>query len=273
MRSIIYLRGGGDLATGIGLRLHRAGLAVMVAELPEPLVVRRKAAFAEAVFAGQTEVEGVAALRVDDLPSAWSAVQAGLIPVLVDPFAAVLPDLRREAEALILIDGRMTKRPPEPDLLTAVDLMIGLGPGFTAGLDCHAVIETNRGHRLGRVIWSGSAQVDTGLPESVNGQIGSRVLRAPCTGVLTGRAEIGDLVRPGQILAEVSGVPVVAPFAGALRGLLHSGLRVAAGMKIGDLDPRNDPAYSRLVSDKSLAVGGGVLEAILAKPELRRRLW
>jgi xanthine dehydrogenase accessory factor len=152
-------------------------------------------------------------------------------------------------------------------------LAIGLGPGFQAGLDCHAVIETNRGPALGRVIWQGGAQDDTGIPERVGAYRSERVLRAPAAGVLDAVAEIGALLAEGDLVARVGVAEVRAPFHGVLRGLLHPGLEVRTGEKIGDLDPRGDPALCWLVSDKALAVGGGVLEAILSRPALRPLLW
>jgi xanthine dehydrogenase accessory factor len=172
----------------------------------------------------------------------------------------------------VLVDARMTKRPPERDAPDA-DLVIGLGPGFRAGENCHAVIETNRGHCMGRVIWHGAAEEDTGVPEHVVNQGVRRVLRAPADGFLEAQAQIGDHLEPGQLVAKIEGHHLRAPFRGVLRGLLYPGLRVVQGMKVGDVDPRDNPAYVRLVSDKSLAVGGGVLEAILSRPELRPCLW
>jgi xanthine dehydrogenase accessory factor len=166
----------------------------------------------------------------------------------------------------------MTKRPPDLDR-EAASLTIGLGPGFVAGVNCHAVIETNRGHSLGRVIWQGPAEADTGEPEAVGERRAERVLRAPADGILEASAEICDILEPGQEIIRVAGLAVRAPFRGVLRGLLHPGMLVRAGLKIGDLDPRADPRFCTLVSDKALAIGGGVLEAILSRPELRPRLW
>ena len=268
MSAIILIRGGGDLASGSALRLHLAGLQVVITELPQPLVVRRLVAFAEAVYTSQTSVEGVVARRVDDLHSVQAVLNKGEIAVLVDPEA----ESRRQFRPLVLIDGRMTKQ--QPDLgLNVAELVIGLGPGFTAGVDCHAVIETQRGHNLGRVIWQGSARPDSGIPESVAGHGDDRILRSPADGILQVRAVIGDHLEPGQPVASVSGQAVTAPFRGVLRGLAYPGLKVQCGVKIGDVDPRDDPSYCHLVSDKSLAVAGGVFEAILSHPVLRARLW
>lgn len=265
--SLVLIRGGGDLASGAAWRLHRAGFRVVITEIEQPLAVRRLVSFAEAVYRGEFSVEGVTAVRAESTARALELLTAGHIPVLVDPDA-------RCAEALrpaVIVDARMLKRDPGATMPSA-ELVIGLGPGFTAGVNCHAVIETNRGHNLGRVYWQGSAQPDTGLPERVAQYQAERVVRAPCDGVLTGLAEIGDLLQAGQPVAEISGMVVPAPFSGVLRGLMHPGLVVETGLKIADVDPRGDPAYCSHISDKSLAIGGGVLEAILSKPALRALL-
>ncbi len=268
---IVVLRGGGDLASGVALRLYRAGLRVVISELAHPLAIRRLVSFAEAIPEGEITVEGVTARRVSDPNEALRILQVlatGIIPVLIDPDGLVIPTLHPH----VVVDARMLKRnveaPPTP-----VHLVIGLGPGFVAGENCHVVIETKRGHTLGRVIWEGSAVQDSGIPEPVASREVERVLRSPQTGVLEAQVEIGSHVENGQLVAEVGGMPVNAPFSGVLRGLLHAGFKVAAGQKIGDVDPRDDPSYCSMVSDKSLAIGGGVLEAILSRADLRPHLW
>jgi xanthine dehydrogenase accessory factor len=267
MTALILIRGGGDLASGVAVRLHRAGLQVVITELPQPLAVRRTVSFAEAVYAGQITIEEVTGRAVGD-PAEPARVRelvaTGHIPVLADPdcecAAALLP--------LAIVDARMTKRPPEP-LPYMPRLHIGLGPGLNAPGDVHAVIETRRGLTLGRVIWNGTSAPDTTQPEGDR----RRVLRAPGDGILEARAGIGDHLETGQAIATIRGVEVRAPFAGTLRGLIHPGVAVAAGMKVGDIDARDDPALCYLVSDKALAVGGGVLEALLTLPDVRRKLW
>lgn len=267
-RGIVLVRGGGDLASGVVLRLTRAGLRILVTELPHPLVVRRSVAFAEAVHRGRTYVEEVLGQRVDSPDEANAVWDAGGVPVLVDEAARV----RETVLPTVLVDGRMAKR--SPDLgMDAAPLVIGLGPGFIAGENCHAVIETQRGHTLGRVIWAGAPEPDTGVPETVLAQDVERVLRAPAAGKLRAFVEIGQRVEPGERLAAVNGHAIRAPFRGVLRGILFPGTSVTTGMKIGDLDPRGDPEYCRLVSDKALAIGGGVLEAILSQPAIRPQLW
>ncbi len=268
---IVLIRGGGDLASGVAYRLHRAGLRVVITELPEPLAVRRLVSFAEAIYRGEIIIEGVTGRRVDDYSDTLRILQVftrGQIPVIIDPPAKAIQALH----PTVVVDARMTKHRAEL-IPTPVKLIIGLGPGFIAGENCHAVIETRRCHMLGRVIWQGGSEPNTGVPDPVDGRSAERVLRAPAEGVLTAFVDIGDHVEPGQTIAEVSGQPVVAPFAGVLRGLIHPGITVKQGMKIGDVDPRDDPRYCTLISDKSLAIAGGVLEAILSRPELRPAFW
>ena len=263
----VAIRGGGDLATGVAVRLHRAGFSVLILEIEQPLAVRRLVAMAEAVYAGHVVVEGIEGRRADSLDEVPLLLRDGVIPVLVDAKGVSLPVL----QPAVIVDGRMRKAPSELPL-DAAHLIIGLGPGFEAGVDCHAVIETRRGHHLGRILWQGRASPDTKIPEAVEGYAVDRVLRAPRSGVMKGLAPIGSLVRQGDVLLAINRLQVMAPFDGALRGLLHDGLRVDRGMKVGDLDPRREAQFCHEVSDKALAVGGAALEAILFRPELRRRL-
>lgn len=254
---LILVRGGGDLGTGVAYRLHRAGFTVMVTDLAQPTCVRRAVAFAEAMYTGSITVEGVTAVRVDDPMLGMAHVIMREIPVVVDD-RSVLERMRPP----LVVDARLAKHNLGTRLHDA-KLVIGLGPGFTAGLDCHAVVETNRGHHLGRVLWEGTAEADTGQPEPVRGFAGERVLRAPAAGVLMARLTIGDAVEAGDIIATVNGQSITAPFSGVLRGLVHDGLTVTAGMKVGDLDPRAVRENCFTISDKARAIGGGVLEAIL----------
>ncbi len=268
---IVLIRGGGDLATGVAFRLLRAGLKVVITELPQPLAVRRSVAFAQAVFSGEVTVEGIQARRVADATDTLRVLQVlakGQVPVLVDPAATAALTMH----PTVIVDARLIKQPPEP-LKHQAQLYIGLGPGFVAGENCHAVVETMRGHSLGRVIWRGAAEADTGVPEAVSGLQKERVLRAPADGVFAAVVEIGAHLEPGQLIASIGEAQVCAPFAGMLRGLLQPGLVAQTGQKIGDLDPRDDPALCTRISDKALAVGGGVMEAILSRAELRPLLW
>lgn len=263
----VLIRGGGDLASGVALRLHRAGIKVLITELANPLAVRRAVSFAEAVFEGEHIVEGVKAKLVEASQlSAWD--EADTIPVLVDPNADILSSLVFP----VVIDARLIKQTPDP-LQADVPLHIGLGPGFSAGSNSHAVIETRRSHTLGRVIWDGATQPDSGQPEGDS----RRVLRAPSDGVVIAHASIGDILEEGQVIAEIENksqkLKIQSPFDGALRGLIREGMTVTNGLKIGDVDPRGDRSACFLVSDKALAIGGGVLEAILSRVEIRKLLY
>jgi xanthine dehydrogenase accessory factor len=255
---LVVVKGAGDLATGVIHRLHRAGMTVIATELAQPLVIRRAVAFASAVYEGSWEVEGIVARRVADEAAMERALAAGETPVWIDPEAQIV---RRLGPAAV-VDAIVAKRNTGTTLADA-PVVVALGPGFAAGQDCHVVIETSRGHDLGRVIFCGQALPDTGVPGKVGGETARRVLRAPAGGLLVGRRQIGDRVRAGEPVAEVAGQPVVAQLDGVLRGLLHDGLTVRAGYKVGDVDPRAVVEHCFTISDKARAIGGSVLEAIL----------
>jgi xanthine dehydrogenase accessory factor len=266
---LVLVRGGGDLATGVALRLYRAGLKVVITELAQPLAVRRAVSFAEAVYEGQHTVEGVTA-RLVEQDQIQASLDAGEIPVLVDANADILLSTYLFH---VVVDARLMKSPPGP-LPVEVPLHIGLGPGFHAGYDCHAVIETRRSHTLGRVYWNGTTQPDSGEPDGDP----RRVLRAPSDGIVIGLKHIGDHCKEGETIASIrvdqySNTQISSPFDGVLRGIARDGLSVTKGLKIGDVDPRNDLSACFLVSDKALAIGGGVLEAILSREEIRKNLW
>ena len=218
----VLIRGAGDIASGIALRLHRAGMQVVMTDLPAPTAIRRTVCFSQAILLGEMTVEDVTARRADSVEEAESLLRRGLIPVVV-----------------------------------------GIGPGFTAGEDCHAVVETMRGHTLGRVIYRGSALPNTNIPGLIGGYAGERVLRAPADGIFCQKLEIGAVVRAGDIAGEVDGELMKCTIDGVLRGILADGTPVFKGMKSGDVDPRCKPEYCTTASDKALAVGGGVLEAVL----------
>ena len=264
----ILIRGGGDLSSGAALRLFRAGFSILITEVEQPLAVRRTVSFSEAVYSGQISVEGLTAQRIVRMDEIQNVLGDGKIAVLVDPEASSQKQWRPH----VIVDGRMRKVPSELTI-DKVPLVIGLGPGFAAGVDCHAVIETQRGPHLGRVIWRGSASPDTGIPERVGAAQHERVLRAPKDGFFQSVVEIGQMVTTGSILADVDGMEICAPFSGLIRGLIHSGVRVQKGTKVGDLDPRNDRKLAFEISDKALAIGGAVLEAILSRTDLRPLLW
>ena len=256
--AVVVIKGAGDLASGVILRLHRAGLRVIATEIEQPTTVRRTVAFSEAIYCGEVEVEGLRARKLNDcndIPQAWSE---GVVPVLVDPWAEIVPRLR----PAVVVDAIIAKR-NLGTRITDAPVVIGLGPGFEVGVDVHAVVETNRGHHLGRVLWHGCAEPDTGVPGEIAGHGAQRLLRAPSAGLFRGERAIGDRVEAGEVVGWVDQTPVKAGIAGVLRGLLHDGLRVCQGMKIGDVDPRAAREHCFTVSDKSLAIAGGVLEAAL----------
>jgi len=268
---IVLIRGGGDLASGVALRLHRVGMRVLITELEQPLVIRRSVSFAEAVYSKVAQVEEVGGSLMESISDIESAWNRGEVPVIIDPECEIISEFNEANHKIsILVDARMTKKPPYLGL-GSTPFMVGLGPGFTVGENCDAVIETHRGHYLGRVYWMGSAQADTGMPEGLGAQYKDRVLRSPTDGVLYSEREICDRLDTGDLIGEVNGQEIRAPFKGILRGLLHSGLYVTKGYKIGDLDPRNDPAFCRFVSDKALAIAGGVLEAILSRDSVQQK--
>jgi xanthine dehydrogenase accessory factor len=247
--------------------LHRSGFEVVITEIEAPRALRRLVALAQAVYSGEVQIEDLLGRKVEDPQEARGALAQGAIPVLVDPELRWMRDLAPVA----LVDARMRKRPPEVGL-EAAEIVVGLGPGFVAGVNCHAAIETNRGHHLGRVLWRGSPDPNTGVPGPVSGYDAHRVLRAPAEGHVDPKKALADKIEQGELIAEIGGEPLIAPFQGVLRGLVHPSVSVAAEEKVGDLDPRGDPAYCWEISDKSLAIGGGVLEALLSRKVVRRLL-
>lgn len=258
---LVIVRGGGDLATGVVYRLHRAGFPVIVLELSRPLVVRRRVALASAVLEGQVTIETLSGQLVSSVAAAEQMARSETIPVLVSPqLEPLLLGLRTSPS--VVVDARMAKRNIDTNRQQA-PFVVALGPGFEAGVDCHAVVETMRGHRLGRVIWQGTALPNTGTPGIVAGKGRERVLRAPAMGTVTWQVDIGDIVESEDYLGDVSGEPVLAPFGGVVRGLVAPGTVVKRNLKIGDVDARGDLAACEQISDKALAVGGGVLEAVL----------
>ena len=256
---LVLIKGAGDLASGVAYRLKRSGFPLIMTELPIPVMIRRAVSFGQAVYSGQTTVEGIVARRVDTAQEAQRLARCEEIPILVDPGASAVAVVKPQ----ILVDAIVAKMNTGTSMNDA-PLVLALGPGFMAGKDCHAVIETNRGHWLGRVIYQGQAEADTGTPGRVKGHTVERVLRAPADGHVVALAKIGDSIKQGQLVAKVAGQEVRAPFGGVLRGLIHPHVQVTAGFKIGDLDPRGVTQHCFTISDKSLAIGGGVLEAILA---------
>ncbi|MGH7823867.1 MAG: selenium-dependent molybdenum cofactor biosynthesis protein YqeB [Candidatus Binatia bacterium] len=254
----VLIRGGGEMASGIAHRLYQCHMRILMTEAAAPTAVRRTVAFAEAVYEGSQTVEGVKAVRVDSLEQAPGVWRSGEIPIIVDPEA----DSRREIRPPVLIDAIMAKKNSSTTIADA-PLVIGVGPGFVAGGNVHAVVESNRGYHLGRVQWEGETEANTGVPAPVAGHAEARVLRTPRNGRFRAFRKIGDIIQQGEIVGAVEDVPIRAQIPGLLRGLLRDGIQVPQGVKAGDVDPRTERGYCYLISDKARAIGGGVLEAIL----------
>ena len=255
---MIVIKGAGDLASGVAVRLAHCRFSIVMTDLLHPTSIRRTVCFSEAILRGAFTVEDVTAEYAKTIDEIQAIHQRGHIAVLADSKADCIRSLHPD----VVVDAILAKR----NLGTAVSdapVVIALGPGFTAGIDCHAVIETMRGHDLGRVILSGAAEPNTGIPGSISGFTTERVLRAPKDGVFAEICSIGDVIEKGKAVAEVDGEPVFAAISGVIRGLLPTGTPVYAGMKSGDIDPRPVIEHCYTVSDKARAIGGGVLEAIL----------
>ncbi|MDR0475407.1 MAG: EF2563 family selenium-dependent molybdenum hydroxylase system protein [Treponema sp.] len=283
---LVVIKGAGDLASGIAFRLWHAGFNIAMTEIAGPLAVRRTVSFSQAVYEGKTQVEDITAVLAEDEEQMQKAFAKRQIAVFVDPSAQLVKRLKNSgAPPAALVDAIMAKK----NTGTAIDdapIVIGIGPGFTAGIDCHAVIETMRGHTLGRVITNGGALPNTGIPGEVAGFTGERLLRCGADGTFQALVEIGSVVKKGDVAALVkveqpaalvkagklpvaldqsaaADVPVCAGIDGIVRGLLPSGIQVTRGLKAGDIDPRCEASHCFTVSDKALAIGGGALEAVL----------
>lgn len=255
---LITVRGGGDLGTGTAHRLHRVGWDVVVTELLEPLVIRRRVAFGSAIYEGHVVVDDVEARLATEPAEVRGLLDQGIVPVCPDPSGKLLSALQPD----VVVDARLAKRSLDTRMGDA-PIVIGLGPGFEAGRDVHAVVETMRGHYLGRIIYQGSAAENTQVPGLVMGRGRDRVLRAPCAGHFAGHVSIGDQVEARQTVANVDQQVVRTKISGVLRGIIHDGVLVHEGQKVGDIDPRGVREHCFTISDKARAVGGSVLEAIL----------
>jgi len=256
---VILIRGAGEMASGVAHRLYRSHFKICLVEISRPLAVRREVSFSEAVYEGEKEVEGVRAKLIAGPKEVSSAWKEEKVPVLVDPEGK---ETEKYLKPDVVIDAILAKR----NLGTGMNdapFVIGLGPGFTAGKDVHAVIETNRGQNLGKVISKGSAEPDTGIPGEVGGFTVERVLRTMKSGTFSPQKKIGDRVSKGSVVAVVDDYPVIAMVSGVVRGLLREGVTAKKGMKVGDIDPRGKKELCFSISEKARAIGGGVLEAIL----------
>jgi xanthine dehydrogenase accessory factor len=256
---VILIRGAGEMASGLAHRLHQAHFKICMLEIPHPVAVRRGVSFCEAVYDGEKEVEGVRAKLIstpEEISSLW---KKGMIPILADPDGK---ETRHFLRPDVVIDAIMAKK----NLGTRIDdasLVVGLGPGFTAGKDVHIVIETNRGQNLGKMLLNGTAESDTGIPGAIEGYAVERVLKTMKRGIFHAHKSIGERVNKGSVVAVVDDFPIITKINGVVRGLLREGLEAQKAMKVGDIDPRGKKELCFTISDKARAIGGGVLEAIL----------
>ncbi len=255
---LVVIRGSGDIATGVAVRLYNCGYHVVMTDIALPTMIRCSVSFGQCLYGEPSTVEGITAVQAVDCESVLDILNKRQIAVLIDADLTLIKPLNTH----YLVDAILAKC--NLGITTQMaPITIALGPGFNAGTDCHAVIETNRGHHLGRVIYQGYSQDNTGIPGNIGGYTHQRVLRAPCAGSVQGFVQIGDIVKQGDVIAAVEGVTVYAPLSGMVRGLINSGLDVPHGFKIADIDPRGLKADYTTVSDKARAIGGSVLEAML----------
>lgn len=254
---LIIIRGAGDLATGTAVRLHNAGFPLIMLDIEKPTVIRRTVSFAQAMFSGQAEVEGVKAVLCSP-DNALETAKKGIVAVVADPEGRLIEKLRPDVvvDAIIAKKNLGTNRSMAP-------FTIALGPGFTAGKDVDVVIETMRGHTLGKIITEGSAIANTGVPGIIGGYGKERVIHSPCSGVFCAVRQIGDIVGEGETIGYVDETPVKTVISGKLRGVLSDNLHVPAGFKLADVDPRGEKTDHTTVSDKARAIAGGVLEAVM----------
>ncbi len=258
VRERVVVRSGGDIATGTIFRLHQCGYRVLVLETSNPTAIRRTVSFSQAIFDGEMEIEDVVAVRCESLEDAQHIIEQNKIPVMVDSEGKCIPQYKPK----LVVDGILAKK----NLGTSKDMapiVVGLGPGFYAGKDVHAVIETHRGHELGRVIYEGPALPNTGIPGVIGGRESERVNYSPADGKIIVYKDIESLVKEGEVIASVEGKPVVAQIDGMVRGMIQHGTTVFKGMKIADVDPRGEKVNCKTISDKARSIAGGVLEAFL----------
>lgn len=265
MKDLIIVRGGGDLATGTIYKLKKSGFPVLILETANPSAIRRNVAFCEAVYQGIQTVEDMTCHLAESLGQARQLLSEGKLTVLVDPVGVSI----REWKPLAVVDGILAKKNLGTSRVMA-PITVALGPGFVAGQDVDAVIETKRGHNLGRVLWSGSAAPNTGIPGIIGGYGKERVIHCPAAGILRNVKKITDTVSKGDVIAlvetETGTVPVEATLDGILRGLIRDGYPVRVGFKMADIDPRAEEYDNCFtISDKARCIAGGVLEAILQR--------
>ncbi|MCI9302676.1 MAG: EF2563 family selenium-dependent molybdenum hydroxylase system protein [Clostridium sp.] len=255
---IVLIKGAGDLATGIAYRLKKSGFDIVMTEIDNPTTVRRTVAFSQAIFDNEIEIEGIKGIKVNNINEIHKEIKKGNIPIIIDKEANIIKKLKPK----VVVDAIIAKK----NLGTSINdapIVIGVGPGFEAKKDCHLVIETKRGHYLGKVIEEGSAIPNTGIPGNIGGYTKERIIRASSNGKIRPVVKIGDYVKKGEVIAYIDGVEVVAEIDGIVRGMLQEGIEVFKGMKSGDIDPRCEKDHCFTISDKARSIGGGVLEAIM----------
>ncbi len=259
MKEVVVVRGGGDIASGTIQKLHRAGFGVVVLEVEKPTFIRRSVCYGEGVYEGSVTLEGIEAVLVKDSRMALDVIEKNNIAILVDPAGSNIEELK----PLAVIDAILAKK----NLGTTREMApitIGLGPGFIAGRDVDIVIETMRGHNLGRLIFEGSAKKNTGIPGVIKGYGRERVIYSEVSGRIENIRDIGDIVEQGEVVAKIGDNEVKAPIAGVLRGIIRDGFLVEKGLKIGDVDPRiTEKKNAFTISDKARNIGGSVLEAVM----------
>eukprot|EP01086_Lenisia_limosa_P008124 TRINITY_DN2887_c0_g1_i1.p1 TRINITY_DN2887_c0_g1~~TRINITY_DN2887_c0_g1_i1.p1 ORF type:complete len:270 (-),score=45.00 TRINITY_DN2887_c0_g1_i1:111-920(-) len=260
---VVYVRGGGEIASAVIHRLRKCGFSVVCSEIAKPLAVRRQVSFCEVVLGKTAEVEGVKgtfAETFDDVTSAW---KMGQVPVIVDPNMEMLSVIKPD----FVVDCILAKKNLGTKLKQGSRGVIALGPGFQVGRDCDVIIETNRGHHLGRVFSKigEEAAPNTGIPGAIMGVSADRVLRAPVSGTICHVKNIGDMVEKDEVICTVDGHKVRSLISGIIRGLIMNGAIVKEKLKIGDVDPRGDSTAVHTISDKSRNISGGVLQAILER--------
>lgn len=256
--NIIIIRGGGDLGTGVAYRLFKAGYKVLVLDIEEPLSIRRNVSFSEAIYSGEIIIEDVHAVLAKDMDQIQEAIDYDFIPVYIDPKGTIINKIKPFA----VVDCIIAKKNLGTNKRLA-PITIAVGPGFEAGVDVDLVIESKRGHNLGKVIHKGMAAANTGIPGNTMGFKEERIIRAEASGIIRSFYKIGDMVEKGEVICEVDGVKTLAQIPGVLRGMIKDGIYVKKGLKIGDIDPRGIREYAFTISDKALSIGGGVLEAIM----------
>ena len=256
-RLTVLVKGAGDLASGVIRALYRQGFHVIATEIEQPSAIRTEVSYASCIYEGKKSFGGVTAIKALTLADVQTALANDQVPVLIDPALSFLAEIKPD----VLVDAVIAKYNTGTSLAMA-PLVIALGPGFTAGIDCHAVIETMRGETLGKIITRGFALPNTGVPGILHGEAANRVIHAPASGELRRLKHPGALVEKDEIIAWIGDVPVKTKLAGTLRGLIYDGFMVKEGLKIADVDPRFDPSLASIISDKADRLGQSVIQAI-----------